>query len=136
MKHIFTTLLLGLIAVGGATGCANKVENVKPVVIEIPNNVFRVNENGGEFATDYTIDIETELEVVYTEEWIDNVELSEGKVLFSILPNDTGAARETTITLKSGSSRANIFIAQCEPSKRFEVFHCPTPMLYPTVFPP
>lgn len=131
MKHILTTLLLGLIAVGGATGCANKVENVKPVVIEIPNNVFRVNENGGEFATDYTIDIETELEVVYTEEWIDNVELSEGKVLFSILPNDTEAARETTITLKSGSSRANIFIAQCEPSKRFEVFPLPDPNAIP-----
>ena len=130
MKHIFTTLLLGLIAVGGVTGCNNKVEDVKPVVIEIPNNIFRVNENGGEFATDFTIDTESEPEVVYTEEWIDNVELSEGKVLFSILPNDTEAARETTITLKSGSGRAHIFIAQCEPSKRFEVF----PLLFPTVF--
>ncbi|MBP3547898.1 MAG: exo-alpha-sialidase [Alistipes sp.] len=122
MRLIFTTLALCMLAVGAAVGCNSEGTDVKPVVIVIPNNEFDVNEDGGEFVAEFTIDDDKMPEVVCPDAWIEGVQIADNRVSFSVQPNDTEERRTATITLKSGKGSATIEVAQCAASKNIDVF--------------
>lgn len=122
MRLIFTMLALCMLAVGAAVGCNSEGTDVKPVVIVIPNNEFDVNEDGGEFVAEFTIDDDKMPEVVCPDAWIEGVQIADNSVSFSVQPNDTEERRTATITLKSGKGSATIEVAQCAASKNIDIF--------------
>ena len=122
MKHFFTTIALCILAVGVAVGCNTEGENVKPVVIVINNDEFAVNEDGGEFYTDYEIDTELLPEIECSETWVEGINITDGRVLFRVMPNATDKSRVANILLKSGKESATIAIKQCCASENIDIF--------------
>lgn len=122
MKHIFSTIVLCLFAVGVAVGCNNEGVDSKPVVIAVSNATFAVNEEGGDFNTAYVADTKLAVEASCDALWIDDLTVADGRVSFSVQPNTEESARGTKIILKSGKGSNTITVVQCAAPYSFEVF--------------
>ncbi len=115
-----------------ATGCdkhqpQNDEERVN---IKLSTDIYDVNEEGGDFSVGYEVsglkDGET-LTVDSNESWIENVELSDNTLSFSVMSNGSNENRRAQISLYyDDKSFAKLSIEQGTAPHRFEVFETPS----------